>query len=79
MCSGSLDVAPIDDGLEDDFEEPPHIVNTKIHVTTLDVIVSVNGFFCDCGIFGISTQPPVASVSGSYNTCASQIGVLATN
>ncbi|XP_073392291.1 uncharacterized protein [Physcomitrium patens] len=37
---GSLDVAPIDDGLEDDFEEPPHIVNTKIHVTTLDVIVS---------------------------------------
>lgn len=42
MCSGSLDVAPIDDGLEDDFEEPPHIVNTKIHVTTLDVIVSVS-------------------------------------
>ncbi|KAG0567042.1 hypothetical protein KC19_7G105900, partial [Ceratodon purpureus] len=56
---GSVDIAPVDEIDEEDFELEPKQDITLIHVTSLDAVCSVNGFFAIAVFLGLGMSPPL--------------------
>ncbi|KAG0558225.1 hypothetical protein KC19_10G013300 [Ceratodon purpureus] len=59
---GSIDVAPVaaeDQEAEEEENPEPKIDITHVHVTTLDEVVSVNGFFAIAVFLGLAFSPPL--------------------